>query len=53
MKILKVFGFLPIPNDQNGLYRSIGRISQQIFLVMLIIPSVGSSYLISFLLFEK
>ncbi|XP_031619287.1 odorant receptor 9a-like [Contarinia nasturtii] len=44
MKILTVFGFIPITNDPNRLYRSIGRISQQFFLVMLIVPSIMAVY---------
>lgn len=42
MKILNVFGIVPITNDQHTLYRSVGRISQQVFLVMLVIPSVSA-----------
>lgn len=44
MKILTVFGFIPTPNDppQKNVLRSVARISQQIFLVMLIIPSVST-----------
>lgn len=41
MKILTVFGFIPPQNDQKTVIRFVARISQQIFLVMLIIPSVS------------
>lgn len=43
MKILTTFGFLLTPNDRYRFFRNTGRISQQFFLVMLIIPSVRNS----------
>lgn len=41
MRILAFFGFLPIENDQHNQTRKIARIAFNVFLDMLLIPSVS------------